>query len=135
MELRGKSVASVVDKLVRKAALAADQGAVLATPVDTGRARASWIVTIGSASGDTTAPVESGERKSGAREAANTQAALDQANITVATRPRGASIFIANNVEYIKHLNDGTSQQAPHGMIQAGVKAAEAAVRGSRILG
>ena len=36
-----------VSRIMRKVALAVDQVAVLRTPVDTGRARSNWVVTLG----------------------------------------------------------------------------------------
>lgn len=134
MNLQGKFLASGVDALIRRVVLAADEAAVTATPVDTGRARANWIVSIGSPSAEIVNPVTSGERGSGAREAANTQAALDQAGDVLFVRPRGASVVITNNVEYITYLNDGTSRQAPHGMLPAALKAAEAVLKRAKVL-
>lgn len=134
MNLQARSLASGVDRLIRRVALAADEAAVTATPVDTGRARANWIVSIGSPSAEIVNSVAFGERGSGAREAANTQAALDQAGDILFLRRPGQSVVIANNVEYIMYLNDGTSTQAPHGMLPAALKAAEAVIRRAKVL-
>lgn len=134
MALHAKSLASGVSQLIRKVALAADQAAVLATPVDTGRARANWILSIGSPSAEIVEPVASGTEGSGARGSANAQRALDQAASTLSTRPAGASVTIVNNVEYITFLNDGTSKQAPHGMLPAALAAAQAVVRSAKVL-
>jgi hypothetical protein len=135
MNLQARSLASGVDRLVRRVVLAADEAAVTATPVDTGRARANWIVSIGSPSAEVVNPITSGQPGSGAREAANTQAALDQAGDLLFLRRPGQSVVIANNVEYITYLNDGTSRQAPHGMLPAALKAAQAVIDRAKILG
>lgn len=113
------------DKLVRKVALAADQTVVMATPVDTGRARANWIAALNAASGDT---VEAGDR-SGA-------GALEQARGVVAgyDGDRDASIHITNNLPYIQPLNEGTSAQAPAGFVRRAIRAAVSAVGGARLL-
>jgi hypothetical protein len=108
---------------VRKAALAADQTAVLATPVDTGRARANWIVTVGDPAGEADRPND----KSG-------QSAIAQGQGQIAARRPGETIYITNNVEYIGFLEEGSSAQAPNGMLQAARQVAEAVARGARVL-
>ena len=77
-------------------------GVVNKTPVDTGRARGGWQVGVGSSpSGDSSSsnPVSDGLQK------------------MESLRPYGA-IHIANNVEYIGELENGSSKkQAPAGML------------------
>lgn len=119
----GRSIVSEAGKAIRKAALAADQAAVLATPVDTGRARANWIVTTGSPSEEADRPPD----KSG-------QSAISEGSATIASvRPEDA-VFIANNVEYIAFLENGSSSQAPNGMLEQARKAAERVIKGARVL-
>jgi len=112
---------------IRRAAIAADQAIVLATPVDTGRARANWLVAVGSPSSD------SFEFDGG--EAAATNQALEQGRgaIDAFKLGRGA-IFITNNLPYIQRLEDGWSQKAPDGMIEAGLSAARRQLTNARIL-
>lgn len=135
MNLQARSLASGINALVRRVVLAADEAAVTATPVDTGRARANWIVSIGTPASGTVPEVASGQPGSGAREAANTQAALDQAGDVLSIRPAGSTVAITNNVEYITYLNDGTSKQAPRGMLPAALQAAQAVINRAKILG
>lgn len=111
-------------KSIVKAALVADQVAILATPVDTGRARANWIASIG-------APATEADRapdKSG-------QVALNEAQRVVARyAPGQGGIYITNNVEYIEPLDQGSSSQAPNGMTAQAIQAATMAVRNIKIL-
>jgi len=123
LDLIARSVGSALDRAVRKAALAADQTAVLATPVDTGRARANWIVTVGDPAGEADRPND----KSG-------QSAIAQGQGQIAARRPGETIYITNNVEYIGFLEEGSSAQAPNGMLQAARQVAEAVARGARVL-
>lgn len=75
------------------------------TPVDTGRARAGWMVSLGAPStylppeGDKVSPPE--------------QPNIETDGIQ--------STFIINNVSYIKALDEGHSQQAPNGMVKLAV--------------
>lgn len=92
--------------------LAVDQTLVLTTPVDTGRARANWIVTTGTASSGTTAAVD----LSGA-------AAIGQGTgVLGAYKTSLGPIFIANNLPYIERLENGHSAQAPSGMLTSAIQ-------------
>ena len=87
-------------------------------PVDTGWSRANWVPSIGSPTDD---PV--GMRgAAGVAEAASAQAA-GRAAVLGYKLPRGR-VFISNHVPYIQDLNDGSSQQAPAGFVQAAVRRA-----------
>lgn len=113
-----------VEKTVRKAALVFDQVVVLATPVDTGRARANWIATIAVPSNSTKDETD----PSG-------QATIAQAASVIKSYKLGAGgIFITNNVAYIVPLEEGSSQQAPNGMTKQGLLAASRVFRKARIL-
>ena len=98
---------------IKKAAIAADQTVVLATPVDTGRARSNWLVQIGSPD-LRTLDVE-GE--------ANT--ALAQGRTEIGKYKLGGNgIFISNSLPYIERLENGSSAQAPSGMTAQAIQAA-----------
>lgn len=108
-----KSLFSVAEQIIKKVALdivanlvkAASEGG---TPVDTGWARANWLVNIGT---PFLAPI-------GTRESVP-QAGTGVASI--ATYKLGPPVFISNNVPYITRLNEGSSQQAPRGFVQAAI--------------
>lgn len=102
-----------IEKIVRGAALTIDQVLVLATPVDTGRARANWIVTTGTPAETATEPPDpSGGKALSQAIGVVSQYKLDQ-----------GAIFITNNVEYIVPLDNGHSQQAPAGMTAQAIAA------------
>lgn len=125
---RGRNVERNVEVLVRKVALLADQTLVLATPVDTGRARSNWVVSLGSGTRENIEPYSPGEGL-GAGESANASAAIAQGQSVIKSyKLRDGSIFISNNVPYIGQLNAGTSAQAPAGFIEQAVLAAASAV-------
>jgi hypothetical protein len=123
-------------RLTRAVALAADQAVVVATPVDTGRARSNWLVEVDAPAAGTREPYVPGS-KLGTGERDNLQGALDQGAGVVGRFDvkRNQSIHITNNLPYIQRLNDGWSAQAPAGFVEAAVQAAVRAVRGSKILG
>ena len=82
----------------------------VATPVDTGNARAAWIPSIG-------APVllEQGDPARAGEEAA---VLLDRGAII----PLGTKRFVSNGTGYIRRLNAGSSSQAPAGFVQAEIR-------------
>jgi hypothetical protein len=103
-------------KVLDLTALHLHRSVVMKTPVDTGRARASWtlsrgivppgtptVTTLGG-SGETGEGQRTQFRKSGPSKPADT-------------------IFIANNLDYIEKLENGSSQQAPRGMLAITVRA------------
>ncbi len=83
------------------------------TPVDTGRARASWTIAIGAP--DLRIVPEGEYDKSMATAIAKANAVLGSYGTT--GRPFLVPIWIANNLPYIQELEHGSSQQAPKGML------------------
>lgn len=87
------------------------------TPVDTGWARANWVVKIGS-------PVR---YPAGTREAAEAGAIPTDSQESTATfaatytLKRDGRIYISNPVRYITKLNEGSSKQAPAGFVEAAI--------------
>lgn len=129
MRKRGDTVVSNSDRLVRKVALAVDGTVVLATPVDTGRARSNWQVELnGPAEGvrDAYAPGEGGSTGG-----PNAREAIAQGRAAIAQYRGGdnASIHITNNLPYIGRLNEGSSAQAPAGFVESAVQVGVRAVR------
>jgi hypothetical protein len=130
---RGAQVETGANKLKRKVALIVDRELVLETPVDTGRARSNWVVSLTAPILDEREPYAPGERL-GKSERANAQAAIDQGGAIIATVKPGTDIYISNNVHYIGLLNDGHSAQAPSGYIQSAVIRGANAVKGAKVL-
>lgn len=119
-----RGIVKNVEKTVRKAALVFDQVVVLATPVDTGRARANWIATIAVPANFSKTEVDPGG-----------QTTIAQAAAVIKSYKLGSGgIFITNNVAYIVPLEEGSSQQAPNGMTKQGLLAASRVFQKARIL-
>jgi hypothetical protein len=106
------------EKHVKIIALDAVANLVEDTPRKTGWARANWIPAIGTPANvnvDVKDPQpgqvqgRSGEREAGVL--------LVASSYKLSRGP----IFITNNVPYIRRLNDGHSQQAPAGFVQAAI--------------
>ena len=136
MKLRAKNLPREVNKVVRKAALACDQALVLATPVDTGRARSNWIVSLGTDTNSVIEPYDPltpGTDPGKLGESGNAQAALAQGQAEIAQRKPGQAIHITNNVDYIGRLNEGSSAQAPVMFVQAAIRSGVEAVKGAKI--
>lgn len=102
-------------KSVRAVALAVDKHIVLATPVDTGRARANWQVGVNQEKTDI---VESTD-KSGMQSISK-----GSSDIAKAKSPNDV-IYITNNLPYIQRLNEGHSSQAPAGFVDKAVQAGD----------
>lgn len=85
------------------------------SPVDTGRFRGNWDVSIGSISTTFTQEVD----PSGAATIANGQAILG-------TYEQLRPIYIQNNLPYAQRLENGWSGQAPQGMVGLTVNYLEA---------
>lgn len=105
------SVIGDVDSEVRKQrnqlAFRIDRRVIQETPVDTGEARINWIVSVGSPNsahlnygGDSGLAIAQG------------QAAIEGAETYT-------ELFIQNNAPHIERLNEGWSEQAPSGYVDA----------------
>lgn len=123
-------LANDVDKLADKIGQAASDHAVATaltivgdlvyhTPVDTSQALSNWDVTVGAPADDPHGPYVAG--KHGSTQRASAAAALAQAKDTLKNKKPGQSIFIANNLPYIRRLNDGYSAQVPAGFVERAV--------------
>ena len=106
------------DLVVKKVAFEALKAIVGRTPVDTGRCRGNWRVSINSV--DTTydydyaAEGDSLESKG----AAAGQKAINAGNSKIVLYKLGETIFITNNLDYSYSLEYGSSKQAPQGMLK-----------------
>lgn len=99
------------EQALRLVALELWKSIISRTPVDTGRARSGWQLSIGFAS-DYVPPV-----------------GTDRVNTPdVGKLKLGQAVYIVNNVEYIVYLEEGSSQQAPAGMVRISVAELEAKI-------
>jgi len=85
-------------RFIRAVTLEVLRGVVLKTRVDTGRARGNWQVSIGSPPTGETAPDKTGGR------------AISQGMTSLANYRGFESVYVGNNVPYIRFLNDGTER-------------------------
>ena len=95
---------------MRKVALAVDAAVVLGTPVDTGRARSNWRVSIGTPVDGEIPPYKPGSHL-GLGETANAAKAMEQGYRTIYLHNDTSDIWISNNVPYINMLEHGHSPQ------------------------
>lgn len=128
----GDGVRTNAGNLVRKVAVAIDQTVVLGTPVDTGRARSNWQVSLDNPADGTRAAFSPGTEQS--TSGANARAAIAEGRATIAKHQDGQAIHITNNLPYIGRLNDGWSAQAPAGFVQDAVVTAARAIKGARLV-
>jgi len=88
---------------------------ILKTPVDTGRARGNWFVSIGAASD----AADGAEDKSGQR-------SINAGSAVITGLTKAQSIYLVNNLPYIGALENGHSSQAPVGMVAVTIAEIEA---------
>lgn len=134
MRRRARNLSSNVARAVRTVALAVDREVVTSTPVDTGRARSNWIVSINTpfrADIEPYSPHPKASQGSGAgtAEGANAQAALNQGAGVIARVQQGHTVYVQNNVPYIEKLNNGSSLQAPKNFVGRAVMIGVATLR------
>ncbi len=103
------------EQVVRKVGLEMFARVVMRTPVDTGRARGNWQVTLGSPAGaaaDRSDGGKKGDRPSGGLQSA-ALAATEAYSIKL-----GQTIWISNALPYALPLEYGWSSQAASGMVR-----------------
>lgn len=99
-----------------KAATAILKDLVTVTPVDTSQALSNWQIGLGEAPSGKLPPYSPGLGGSTADKSA---AAAIRAGIAILQKKKpGVTIFITNNLPYIRRLNDGYSKQAPAGFVE-----------------
>lgn len=118
--------------LVKKAAFAIDAQVVVATPVDTGRARSNWVVGLNGPVTEEVTNFPKGKNKS--TKQAATQKAINDGSFRILQHLEGQSIYISNNLNYIMKLNQGTSDQAGKNFVEKSIAAGVAAIRGVKLL-
>lgn len=101
-----KKVPEQATIIQKKVVLEALRRLVMRTPVDTGRARGNWQVTIAE-------PAE-GQLEVNDKEGDTT---ISKGLAALTGLPDAQVIWISNNVDYIELLEHGSSKQAPEGML------------------
>lgn len=90
------------------------------TPVDTGRARANWIPSIGTPSDNVTDNTDTSGILA-------TNKALNVSKVA-----SGKMFWLVNNLPYIQKLEYGWSNQAPHGMVRLTMQQVKNSLKGIR---
>lgn len=126
IQLTGRAVEENANKLKRQVAVAVDAAVVLATPVDTGRARSNWQVELNRPAGGTVPPLAAG--------AGAAQASIAKAKARIEQAQQGNEIHITNNLPYIGRLNEGWSAQAPAGFVEQAVLAGADTVKAAKLI-
>lgn len=99
-----------MEKVFRGTALSLFGKVILRTPVDTGRLRVNWQTDINKpASGTLTITDKSGVK------------AIQQASTEAIKAKLGDSIYMVNNLPYAEVIENGSSTQAPQGMVKVTV--------------
>lgn len=119
-----RKVEGRMDLVVRKVCLDVFSRVVLKTPVDTGRARGNWMTGIGGYVTDS--PYQGGKRRKSKADrskphrtnyGASTQASMVRIEATAVAARAGQVVYLTNSVPYILRLEEGSSTQAPAGML------------------
>jgi len=97
-----------IEDAVQVIAMDTLRGVVLKSPVDTGRFRGNWIVSINSPSMEQTPATDA----SGSGAINKGMAAIEGYDVKTTSR-----IYIQNNLPYGNRLENGWSKQAPEGMV------------------
>ena len=114
------------ENMARRVAFAVDRQVVMMSPVDTGRFRANWQVSLNVEASGT---VEHAPGVGGSTTAQNTQKALDQLDKVMKGFELGNDIYVVNNIVYGPRLNDGHSRQAPKNFVRIAAMAGIAAAK------
>ena len=110
--------------MMRRVALDIDSALVLTTPVDTGRARSNWQVSIGKTAAGTIDEIKSPSETIG-----NAKSELAK------LRDSDDRIHITNNLPYIQRLNEGWSPQQPAGYVDTAIATVVGSIHKQRVLG
>ncbi len=129
------------EKLVRYIALQMMSRVIKRTPVDTGRARSGWDMTLGTPSSFLPPDRTRMQNTGGLDEVGSTLGDLQDQTLGIfqggvmLNRTAAAAqidgtqnVFIINNVPYIIYLEDGWSKQSPAGMVRLTIAEMEAEI-------
>ncbi|HCA25341.1 MAG TPA: hypothetical protein DEP32_14350 [Pseudomonas sp.] len=108
-----KDATEAHNKITRAATLQLFGDVIKSTPVDTGRARGAWTTSVGT-------PNESPEREDKIKVGRTGGEAM--AEVEENTPPGAGQVtYLSNTLPYILFLEEGSSTQAPTGMVRKNV--------------
>ena len=117
-----------IEKAMKMAIVECLRQLTISTPVDTGRARWGWFVTVGSPSSEVAPEAPKGwkgESKEGGTAYFAIPDVASRTNITVSA---DSAAYITNNVPYVVYLNDGTTKLPPLRFAERAAASAQIAV-------
>lgn len=103
------------DTVIKKATLELFSKVILDTPVDTGRLRANWNVSFGSADESVN---EDASDKAKSKTSSST---CKKAEEKIKADKTYMAIFLTNNMPYVKGIEYGRSQKSPQGMVRMNI--------------
>lgn len=103
------------------------------TPVDTSKALSNWVVSLETPFLGILPPHYYGE--SGTSQRASAAETINKARTILKGKRPGQTIFISNNLPYIRRLNDGYSRQAPAGFVERAALIGRRLLRNFKVLG
>lgn len=110
----GLAIIAEINKVIVTMVARIDSGIVSANPVDTGRSRGNWIITLNNPTSELIVGEDQGESGS----PIGPELALSQGQNALKSRKPGDTIYLQNNTSYIEKLNNGSSAQAPANFVQ-----------------
>lgn len=106
-----ESLSVGTETVVKKIALDVFAGVVRKTPVDKGRARASWVIGVERPADSPILPEDT------VFSAAEAQRYAQRELAGLSELKPFDTVFVSNSLPYIEVLEDGSSRQAPNGMV------------------
>lgn len=128
----GRRLEGGIQKLVKDVTMQTVEALAGDTPVDTGKARSNWLVSLGSEDSEVIEPHSPGSHL-GVNESRNLEATLAAARSAVEARTPGQDVIVQNNVPYIGLLNEGSSSQAPAAFVESAVQRAVEYIKSARL--
>lgn len=119
MERAAERIPEIANEAKQEVAVAIQTDLARVTPVDTSKAVSNWVMSRDEPFAVELEPYYEGEQ--GSTFDQSSQAVIAQGLKVAKTAVPGESLFISNNADYIRDLNDGSSDQAPVGFVQRSV--------------
>lgn len=133
LEKKAAKIDADASKVAVDVALAIVGDLAYSTPVDTSQAISNWITTLEAPANFKQDPYYQGEGGSTYR--ASAAETINQAKAALANKKPGQTIYITNNLPYIKRLNDGYSAQEPAGFVERAILIGRNVLRKFKIKG
>jgi len=103
--------------VIKKLTLGIARSVIEKSPVDTGRFKGNWQLGINEKPSGTIDDASEFDRSESGT-ARTTAPSLVRIKNKLPERPAGSVLFITNNLDYAEKLENGSSQQAPSGVVE-----------------